>query len=155
MAKSFTKKVKLGVLWLVIVVVVVGSIPIRYLAAPQWDLFVRDQAGKPLKGMYVRLSYTNYSAESEGHELTLVTDHNGHVNFPVQYRTASLLQRALYTVRSAMGGVHASFGNHAFVFAFGNCYEGEAVTGSHVTDWGGSPTKMESTIIAKRMETAH
>src|SRR5438046_1334282 len=129
-----------------IVVVAVGLIPIRYLAAPQWDVWVTDQTGTPLTGLNVRLSYRNYSAESEGHEITLVTDYSGHVNFPAQFRTASLLQKAFYTARSATGGVHASFGNHAFVFVFGGGYEGDAVTGSHLTDWSGSPKKMTSTI---------
>jgi hypothetical protein len=132
-----------------------GFIPIQYLAAPQWNVYVKDERGTPLVGLYVRLSFTNYSAESQGHEITLFTDHSGHVDFPAQYRTASLLQRTFYTVRSAMGGVHASFGKHAFVFVFGGGYEGDAVTGAHVTDWSGSPTKMASTIIAKRVENKH
>jgi hypothetical protein len=92
---------------------------------------------------------SDYSAESKSHEITLVTDQDGHVVFPSQYRAASLLQRAFYTTRSALGGAHASFGNHAFVFVFGRGYEGDAVTGPNVTDWTGRPSKMTSAIIAE------
>lgn len=129
-----------------------GFFPIRYLAAPKWDVVVLSEAGAALAGLNVRLSYVNYSAESDSHEITLVTDQSGHVVFPSQYRTASLLQRAFYIARSALGGVHASFGNHAFVFVFGSGYDGEAVTGSYVTDWTGSPTEMKSKIIAKHSQ---
>ena len=155
MAQTFARTIKRGVLCFIIVAFTVGLIPTRYLAAPQWDVSVRDESGAPLAGLNVRLSFKNYSAESDSHEITLVTDPSGHVAFASQFRRASLLQRAIYTIGSAMAGVHASFGNHAFVFVFGGGYEGDAATGPHVTDWTGSPTKMASTIVAKRMKNAH
>jgi hypothetical protein len=154
-AQTFARTIKRGVLGLIIVAFIAGIIPTRYLAAPHWDVSVRDESGAPLAGLNVRLSFKNYSAESDSHEITLVTDQSGHVAFPSQFRSASLLQRAFYTIGSAIGGVHASFGNHAFVFVFGGGYEGDAVTGPYVTDWTGSPTKMASTVVAKRMKNAH
>ena len=150
MARTFARTIKRGVLCLVVVFIAVGLIPLRYLAAPHWDVWVKDEAGKPLAGLNVRLGFQNYSAESGSHEITLVTDQSGHVTFPSQHRTASLIQRAFYTTASAMAGVHASFGNHAFVFVFGGGYGGDAVTGEYLTDWTGSPTEMASTIVAKR-----
>ena len=149
MTQTPARTIRWGVLGLIIVVFTIGFIPIRYLAAPQWDVWVRDESGAPLAGLYVRLSFKNYSAESDSHETTLVTDQSGHVAFPAQFRTVSLLQKAFYTTGSAMGGVHASFGNHAFVFVYGGGYEGGAVTGPYVTDWTGSPTKIASRIVAK------
>ena len=116
---------------------------------------MKDGSGTPLAGLNVRLSFQNYSAESDSHEMTLVTDQSGHVTFTSQFRRASLLQKAIHMTRSAMEGVHASFGNHASVSAIGGCCEGEAVTGPYVTDWTGSPTKMASTIVAKRTENDH
>jgi len=107
-------------------------------------------AGLPLLGVNVRLSYENYSTESDSHEMTSVTDTGGHVLFPAQFRSANFLQRAFYTTRSALGGVHASFGNHATVWVFGGGYEGDAVTGPYITDWTGSPSAMTSRIVAKR-----
>ena len=155
MAQTFARTIKRGVLGLIVVALILAIIPIKYLAAPQWDVLVRDDSGTPLAGLNVRLSFQNYSAEPDSHEMTLVTDQSGHVAFPSQFRTASLLQRAFYTAGSAMGGVHASFGNHAFVFVFGGGYEGGAVSGPYVTDWTGSSTKLASTIVAKRIENAH
>ena len=94
--------------------------------------------------------YQNYSAEGESHELTLTADENGHVLFPKQYERASIFRRLFYTASSAMAGVHASFGRHASVFAFGSGYEGSATTLNYVTDWDGSPDSMTSKIVAKR-----
>ena len=116
---------------------------------------MKDEAGKPLAGLSVRLDYENYSAESDSHEITLVTDPSGHVTFPSQYGKASLIRRAFYTSVSAMGGAHASFGNHAFVFVFGNGFDGDTGTGAYITDWTGSPTEMASSIVARKTKTQH
>ncbi len=129
---------------------IVGVFPIRYLASPRWEVWVVAVDGKPLPGINVRLEYQDYSAEGRGHELTLMTDETGHCLFPPQYGRASFFQRVFFTLSSAMAGVHASFGPHAFVFAFGGGYEGDAVSGDYVTDWTGSPGAMESRIVAKR-----
>jgi hypothetical protein len=149
MSQPFARIIKRLVLGLCVAGLLIGLIPMRYLAAPQWDVWVKNEAGSPLPGLDVRLSYENYSAESESHEITLVTDQAGHVAFQPQFRTASLLQRAFYTAWSSLAGVHASFGNHAFVFVFGGDYEGDALTGHYVTDWTGLPPRMTSTIVAK------
>lgn len=138
---------------LAVVVVIAIFFPIQYLAAPEWDVQVTNEAGAPLAGVNVRLVYENYSAESHSHEITRITDQSGHVGFPAQYNAASLLQRIFYTVRSANEGVHASFGRHAGVFAFGRGYEGEAVSGPYITDWTGSPPAMMSQIVAKRTKS--
>lgn len=150
---SLSTAMKRVVIGFAVVCLAVGFIPIRYLAAPQWDVRVRDEAGSALPGLYVRLSYRNYSAESESHEITLVTDYSGHAAFPSQYQASSLLQRAFYTANSFLEGVHASYGNHASVFVFGkDDYEGSAVMGPYVADWTGSPSRMASTVIARRLE---
>jgi hypothetical protein len=145
---TLSKKAKRSGIALVCLVLVL--IPIRYLAAPQWDVWVKDEARTPLAGLHVRLTYENYSAESESHEITLVTDQSGHVAFAPQYRAACMLKRAFFMTSSPMQGVHASFGNHAGVFVFGGGYEGDAVAGLYIADWTGSPNKMTSTIIARR-----
>jgi hypothetical protein len=48
---------KRGVLGLIVVALTLGMIPIQYLAAPQWDVLVRDDSGTPLAGLYVRLKF--------------------------------------------------------------------------------------------------
>jgi hypothetical protein len=69
----------------------------------------------------------NYFAELTGHEETGVTDVNGQVHFEAKTLRASPLKRFVAVIHSAMGGVHASFGPHAFVFAFGHEMEGDWV----------------------------
>jgi hypothetical protein len=113
---------------------IVSLLPMPYLASPRWDVWVVTNDGKALAGINVRLVYQNYSAEGQAHEVTLKTDEQGRVLFPTQYGHASLLQRLVYTVSSAGAGVHASFGQHAYVFVFGDGYEGNAGAGNYVTD---------------------
>jgi hypothetical protein len=96
----------------------------------------------------VRLSYQDYSAENASHEVTLRTDATGHAIFERRTEKASLFQRIFYTATSAMAFVHASFGRHAHVFAFGHGYEGEALMGKYLVDWTGTPNVMQSRIIA-------
>jgi hypothetical protein len=122
----------------------------RYLAAPRWIVIVVTDDGQPLANTNVRLVYQNYSAEARSHELTLTTDENGRVLFLAHYEKVCVLQRLYHTVSSAGAGVHASFGRHAYVFAFGEGYEGNAVSGKYVTDWRGTPDSMESRIVVSK-----
>ena len=123
-------------------------IPIPYRACPTWDAWVVDETGRPVPGMTVRLVYQDYSAESRSHEVNRVTDERGHVVFTAQLSSASILRRCYYTGLSATAGAHASFGRHAWVFAFGKGLEGTATTGQIVADWTGSPYHVESRIVA-------
>ena len=130
------------------VLLAASLLPTTYMASPRWEVWVVAEDGKPLPGINVRLVYKNYSAEDKDHEVTLITDQNGHVLFPAQFQKASLVRRVLYTLWSARGGVHSSFGRHAYVLAFGKSYQGSATSGKYVTDWRGSPPSMESRIVA-------
>ena len=57
-------------------------------------------------------------------------------------------RRAAAMLWSATEGVHASFGPHASVFAFGNGLRGSAIDSRNViVDWTGKPGHMESRII--------
>jgi hypothetical protein len=132
-----------------IALVTLSVIPIPYLASPEWSVTVVDTDGSPLQGMTVRLSWQNYSVENDGHEQDLTTDPQGRVNFPRHIGRASVVQRCFFTAQSAAAGVHAAFGPHVTLFAFGKGREGDAVTGQHLTDWIGKPGHMESTIVAK------
>jgi hypothetical protein len=126
----------------------VSLIPVRSLQAPKWDVQVFDKSGNPASGVSVRESYQNYSAELTGHEETGVTDVNGPVHFDAKTLRASPLKRFVAVIHSAMAGVHASFGLHAFVFAFGRGMEGDWVDSrGYVGDWTGSPSSMSTRII--------
>jgi len=123
--------------------------PTTTMQSPMWDVWVVDQSGRPLQGMTVRLSYQNYSAESESHSEDLQTDAKGYVLFYPQTLRASRIRRALAIAQSATEGVHASFGPHAGVSTFGKGLEGDAVNDGHVTDWTGEPPRMSSKVAAK------
>ena len=127
----------------------ISLIPIPYLASPDWVIRVVDGRGNPARGVTVRLSYENYSVEAEGHEEDRITDEQGYARFEAHHSAAPLLQRCWFSALSAMALAHASFGPHAFVFAFGGGMQGDAVSNGYVTDWNGKPERMESVIILK------
>ena len=127
-----------------------GFVPISYLGAPIWVVLVVDERGQPLEGITVRLTYQNYSAEPMDHRQDLITDSRGLVEFPSHAGSCSIAQYVWYTILAARAGIHASFGRHASVFAFGQGREGSAVDNGVLTDWTGSPGQMESWITAGR-----
>jgi len=109
-------------IWWLIAITFVALLfwPFSYLASPQWEVFVVDGAGRPRQGVNVRLVYVNYSAESDSHEMTLQTNDSGRVLFLANRSRTNLMQLAVETASAATRGVHASFGRHAHVFAFGD-----------------------------------
>ena len=122
--------------------------PISRLAAPQWEVVVVDQHGKPVEGLTVRETWQNYSVEATGHEADRQTDANGRATFPAQNSEYSVLHQIAGTASAFVHwNVHASYGPHATVFAFGKGLEGTATTGNFVTDWTGSPSLMRSRIV--------
>ena len=131
-----------------VVIAALSLIPIPYRACPMWDVLVVDDSGHPVPGVTVRLVYQNYSAESQSHQEDRITNESGRAAFPRQVSSASILRRCYYTGLSAGASVHASFGRHAWVFAFGKGLEGTATSGQVVTDWTGSPDHIESKIVA-------
>ena len=126
--------------------------PVSWLAAPQWEVGVVDERGKPVDGMTVRETWQNYSVEMEGHEADRQTDVNGRVTFPAQKSDYSVPRQIAGTMSALVHlNVHSSYGPHATVFAFGKGLEGTATTGEFVTDWTGSPRFMRSRIVVKPM----
>jgi hypothetical protein len=124
--------------------------PHSYLASPRWDVTVVNDDGQPLRQANVRLVYQNYSVEANSHEIILQTNEYGRVLFPAQYQRTTLIQIGWYTAASALEGVHASFGRHAYVRAFGD-YEGDALDGNYVYDWRGHPESVQSKIVGAKM----
>ena len=133
----------------VVAAILLAFVPIRSVSSPAWDVWVTDQSGQPVSGITVRLTYRNYSAESESHEADAITDAHGHVAFNGETVSASVGRRIVAMLSSAMAGVHASFGPHASVFAFGRGLQGFAIDQQRnvVLDWTGKPDRMESRIV--------
>jgi hypothetical protein len=99
-------------------------------------------------GATVRVTFRNYSAESQSHEVDAITDSQGHARFSAQILSASLGRRVVATLSSAKAGVHASFGVHASVFASYEGVEGFAVDERNfLVDWTGKPDHIESRIV--------
>lgn len=139
----------LFLLILLIALVLVLAWPTTTVESPFWEVWVVNEAGQPLDGMTVTLTYQNYSAESEGHSEQKQTDAGGYVVFSPRSLKASRWRRIVTTLQSAGAGVHASFGPHAWVMAHGNGLDGMAVSNGYVTDWTGAPARMASRIVAK------
>jgi hypothetical protein len=136
-------------LLLIVALATAASTPVAYLAAPRWDVVVVvDDSGSPIQGMTVRRVYENYPTEAQDHEEDRITDRQGQASFPPRSANASIARRFLFTIRAAQTGVHASFGRHAYVFAFGRGREESATSGQFEADWTGSPPNMSSRIIA-------
>lgn len=135
-------------IWIAAALAAMTFIPLPYLAAPQWDVVVLDDSGSPIEGITVRLVYQNYSAEDKGHEEDRTTNKQGFVSFPARWVSASIVRRCVFTILSARGGVHASFGRHAHVIAFGNGRKGWPLSGQNVIDWTGDPPRLKTQITA-------
>jgi hypothetical protein len=131
--------------------VVAGAlfIPARSLNSPAWDVWVTDESGQRVLGVTVRLTFRNYSAEHDSHEIDAITDEQGHVAFGAQTLSASIGHRLVAMMSSAAAGPHASFGPHASVFVFGKGLQGLDIdkTRNVVVDWTGRPYHMESRIL--------
>ena len=124
--------------------------PVSSLAAPEWDVTVVDENGKPVEGLTVRETWQNYSVEATGHETDRQTDAQGRATFPAHKTECSLLSQVAGTLSALMHfNVHASYGPHASVFAFGKHSEGTATSGQYVTDWTGHPSSMYSLIVVR------
>lgn len=145
------RKTALGIA-LVLSVVVSWLFPVSWLSAPEWEVVVVDEQGKPIEGITVRETWQNYSVETEGHEADRQTDANGRATFPLRRSEYSVLRQIAGTASALVHlNVHASYGPHATVFAFGKGSEGTATTGDFVTDWTGSPSSMQSRIVVRPM----
>lgn len=146
---------RFGVFVVITLVAILAVVPFNSLNCPRWEVWVTDEAGQPVAGITVRLSYQNYSAEGRGHEVDRRTDSTGHSGFPSDRLTASLVSRCFYFLQSARLGVHGSFGPHASVLAFGRGLEGNDVDFKKniLVDWTGEPDHMESRIVVRPCAT--
>ena len=153
-AISVMRPTTIGLAVISIVLLICAAYPWQSLQAPTWRVKVVDGDNRPVEGMLVRLSFQNHSAEDTSHELDERTDRDGLATFPRQTLRACGLQRLMSILRSAGAGVHASFGPHAWVFAFGQGLQGGALdrTGKFVMDWQGHPDDMYSVIVVRPTE---
>jgi hypothetical protein len=111
----------------------------------------RDFDMLPISGVTVRVSFENYYAEDQSHEID--TNSKGVARFPGQRLYASVARRCYYTLMAARAGVHASFGPYASAVAFGNGTEASALdSNGNVLFWRGEPSHIESRIVLTQEE---
>lgn len=78
-----------------------------------------------------------------------MTDQRGNASFDAQrVRRPRLIRWGGNVINVVTQGVHASFGCHSYVFAFGNGLEGSPVRDGYIEVWHGTPDHMESRIVA-------
>ncbi|HEX8773111.1 MAG TPA: DUF6795 domain-containing protein [Pyrinomonadaceae bacterium] len=137
---------------ILLVVAILAAIALLYPAestvCPAWRIQVVDGSGKPLKNAWVRQHWQDYSVESNGHEEDSYTDVNGYISFPERSIRASLLFRILGAILNTLSqGVHASYGAHAYIAAYGNIVDGKRLEGSVSYQEGESLPKQLVTYV--------
>lgn len=92
----------------------------EYVIVPAWRVQIVDEAGHPLKGALVRQVWQDYDVEQRSHEQDARSDDDGYVIFPKRTIRTSPEERAKGRTNNFRRlGVHASFGVHAYVLAWG------------------------------------
>jgi hypothetical protein len=126
-----------------IVALILIAVPFPSLEAPEWSVSVVNNQNIPLRGVTVRESYQNYSFESVGHDIEIVTGDDGKVLFPAKTTWRNIFLRSFGFLGALTGGIHASFGPHDYVMADGV----SPVKNGYLEDWTGRPYKMSSVIV--------
>lgn len=137
---------KIFFILLILLCIVLLAIPVQTIEAPAWEVTVVDSHGNPVNGVTVREVFKDYSAWGQQGEYDLITSEQGKVIFPKREVRISFANKAIGVASSMTEGIHASFGRHAHVFAFGKC-TGDSVKNGYVEDWTGHPAHNKSTII--------
>jgi len=151
--KTWTLKRKF-LLAVAILVLLIGMYPVSYSLCPEWNVTVVDEAGAALPGMTVRRSCNDYSSGNTGNEDDAITDEGGKASFTAKRAGSPVIFRWVGNILNiASQGVHASFGRHSYVFAFGRGFEGSPVVNGYIEDWNGEPEHMESRIVARPVQS--
>jgi hypothetical protein len=133
-----------------VVAVVLYSTPEQL--CPSWSVSVIEPSGIPVTRTTVRRSCQDYSVAGRATESDASTDDFGHVVFPeVIVRVHPALRWVTDLFHLISGGVHASFGRHARVFAIsGDGRQAWDVTvDGFMREWKGTPSHMESRLVMR------
>jgi hypothetical protein len=122
------------------------------MVSPHWDVWVVDEAGRPVYGINVTMERENFSCESVDHSETMFTDKHGHAQFHARYLKWNPLKCAVYTAGELFK--HEK-GRHASVTAGepnGIVFGQDIGKNGKLVEWRGSPDHMVSHIILKRQK---
>lgn len=107
----------------------VSLYPFKSVACPPWTIQVVDEAGHPLRRVFVRQVWGYYySFGRQSHEQDTDTDENGYISFPERTVRVNLLYRTLGAIFHILP--HTSYGPTAYVLAYGDVVEGKRLEGS-------------------------
>ncbi|MEQ1606558.1 MAG: hypothetical protein ABL999_16990 [Pyrinomonadaceae bacterium] len=125
-----------------IVLIGVGSVSYSSVIVPKWQITVLDGDGRPIPDQVVHqfwIHSTFESANSGGHEESLVTDDFGTVSFPERTFSASLIRRGWGFFKERIDfSTHTSYGPFSMVFIEGPnsgslYYRGGPITDTTIT----------------------
>jgi hypothetical protein len=120
--------------------------PVSSPVNPRWEVYVVDQAGKPVLDLHVLMTWEGNSESGENKEQTLLTDQNGYAVFAS--RNVKIAAWITIAAKIFPHALHRSnFGPFAAVSAFGQDAKGNKVV-SDVAYWDGNSPNMQSRLIA-------
>jgi hypothetical protein len=102
------------------VVLLIGAWPLTRIVVPAVQLQVLSEEGEPAAGVVVKEEWRDWSAEFQEHKEISHTDLTGHISFPQRtVRSCRLFVVGLASWQLITGGVHASVGPSAWIWAHG------------------------------------
>ena len=122
----------------------------KVIIVPAWRIQLVDEAGNPVKNVFVRQVWKDYDLEDRGHEEDSQSDQNGYVSFPARSeKSVSQLARAEKRLKNMRElGVHASFGVHAYILAWGEITGCKRLEGGADYEAGKPlPTKLQMRVM--------
>jgi hypothetical protein len=126
--------------------VVAGALfyPTRVTVAPEWNVKVIDNYGRPVIGANIREVWEEYSVENESHEEDKVTGTDGTLYFPLRTMRSSVARRITGCLANIFAeGVHTSCGAQAYLVGTNGAVNFLKTTGD---SWSGRPKRVTATI---------
>jgi hypothetical protein len=122
----------------------------KTIIVPAWKIQIVDDAGNPMKDVFVRQVWQDYDIENTSHEEDTRSDANGYVIFPERNeKTVSNLTRTKKKLKNLRElGVHASFGVDAYVLAWGKIIGCQRLEGdAHYVDGKPLPARLQMRVV--------
>lgn len=123
--------------------------PFEVTVAPEWNIKVVDENGKPLTGAYI-LEFANQWTLDTHYEQAICSDKNGEAHFPRQIVRASVLTRASKFILNF--GPHSSFGPDLEMGAERLGY-GDMANNVTTAEWSGGRSRVHSQFSLHKCPT--
>jgi hypothetical protein len=120
------------------------------LIAPMWDVYVVDEAGKPVAGIAVTETHQDLTCEHKNHSETQFTDGQGHVLFHERYFMGNSAMCGVKITAKTVTLSHRK-GRHASIVVGDSksaLYGLNLDRNNKVIEWVDKPDRMKSKIVA-------